>query len=189
MTQDDPQFAGPEVEHESLQFVELREGLREAFLDYCREFRDAGEPFRAENLKQAETDWAAFVAERRGLAAGTDLPQGKAPVPQTDYFLMRGSRIIGSCRLRQGLNDSLRVIGGHIGYDVRPSERGKGFATRMLALALEKARALGLERVLLTCDKDNAGSAQVIRKNGGVLEDEVISPRSGKPSQRYWITL
>jgi predicted acetyltransferase len=50
-----------------------------------------------------------------------------------------------------------------------------------LADALPKARDLGIGRVLLTCDEDNAGSRATIEKNGGVYEDT----RNGK--RRYWI--
>ena len=85
--------------------------------------------------------------------------------------------------------EALRDFGGHVGYGVRPSERGKGYATRMLVMALDKARQLGLKRVLITCDKDNLASARVIQKNGGVLGSESYSPQGGRVTQRYWIDL
>ena len=170
-----------------LELIELGPDLREAFLDYCREIRDAGEPFQGENLRRAEGDWEAFIRQRRDMARGRRLAKGL--VPQTDYCLMLGPRILGVCRLRHRLNRSSRLLGGHIGYDVRPTERGKGRATRMLGMVLEKARALGLRRVLLTCEKANAASARVIRKNDGVLKDEPLSPRTGNVSQRYWLEL
>ena len=65
--------------------------------------------------------------------------------------------------------------------------RRKGIATKMIALALEECRKLGITRVLMTCKKDNIGSAKSIRKNGGVLENEV--PVNGVIVQRYWIDL
>lgn len=57
----------------------------------------------------------------------------------------------------------------------------------MIGLALEKCRELGITRVLITCDKDNVGSAKSIQRNGGVLEDERLL--DGKIVQRYWIDL
>ncbi|HMB08301.1 MAG TPA: GNAT family N-acetyltransferase, partial [Isosphaeraceae bacterium] len=75
----------------------------------------------------------------------------------------------GVSNLRHALTDKLRREGGHVGYGVRPSRRGQGLATAMLALTLEKARALGIDRVLITCGKENVSSAKVIRKNGGRL--------------------
>ncbi len=97
-------------------------------------------------------------------------------------------RIYGMASLRRRLSDDLLVGGGHIGYGIRPSERGKGFGTRQLKLLLEKCRALGIDRVLVTCDRDNPASAHVIINNGGVLQDEIIE-EDGNPLRRYWITL
>lgn len=77
--------------------------------------------------------------------------------------------------------------GGHIGDGVRPSERRKRIATRMISLALDECKRLGINRVLMVCNKDNIGSAKSIIYNGGVLENEVVS--DGSVIQRYWIDL
>ena len=111
-------------------------------------------------------------------------------VPSTTFWLTANvNQIIGECRLRHWLTTSLEHEGGHIGYVIRPSARRKGYGTRILALTLEKARDLRLNRVLLTCDTDNIGSARVIEKNGGKLASQGISNSSGKPISRYWIDL
>ncbi len=94
---------------------------------------------------------------------------------------------VGAINIRHTLNQSLLNTGGHIGDGVRPSERRKGYATNMIKLGLEECRKLGIERVLITCDKSNIGSAKSIINNGGVLENEVIE--DGVVEQRYWITL
>jgi predicted acetyltransferase len=91
--------------------------------------------------------------------------------------------------LRHTLNARLREFGGHIGYEIRPSARGRGHATQALHLALERAWDLGLERVLLTCDVVNLGSRRVIEKGGGVLEGEFTVPGHAEPIRRYWIPL
>lgn len=85
------------------------------------------------------------------------------------------------------MNEALLLNGGHIGDGVRPSERRKGIATKMISLALDEYRKLGLQKVLMVCDKDNVGSAKSIRNNGGVLENEIIV--DGVVEQRYWIEL
>lgn len=77
--------------------------------------------------------------------------------------------------------------GGHIGDGIRPSERKKGYATKMIALALLECKKLGINKVLMVCDKNNIGSAKSIINNGGVLENEVVV--QGIVNQRYWITL
>jgi predicted acetyltransferase len=58
---------------------------------------------------------------------------------------------------------------GHIGYAVVPWKRGRGHATRALALMLEEARLERLAWVELTTDPDNLPSQKVITGNGGVL--------------------
>jgi predicted acetyltransferase len=91
--------------------------------------------------------------------------------------------------IRHRLNEFLAREGGHIGYSVRPSERRKGYATRMLQMALQKCAEMGLEKVLIACDKENIGSAKVIMNNGGVLESEITDGSLAEVVQRYWIDL
>jgi hypothetical protein len=88
--------------------------------------------------------------------------------------------------IRYYLNAFLLHEGGHIGDGIRPSERRKGYATELLRLALIECEALGIERALVVCDRDNVGSAKAIQRNGGVLENEYVN-EEGKIEQRYWI--
>lgn len=109
-------------------------------------------------------------------------------VTGSTYFAFAGNTIVGTIQIRHTLNDELINTGGHIGYGVRPSERQKGYAAKMLALALEKCREFGIEKALITCDKDNIASAKTVIKDGGLLENEFIE-ENGNVIQRYWITL
>ena len=110
--------------------------------------------------------------------------------PDSVYFLLDVERdiLLGAVNIRHYLNDSLLQFGGHIGDGIRPSERRKGFATEMIRLALIECKKLGIDRVLMVCDKTNIGSAKSIIKNGGVLENECVD-KDGKIHQRYWIEL
>ena len=109
-------------------------------------------------------------------------------VPDSVYFLLDIEReiLLGAVNIRHYLNDYLLQFGGHIGDGIRPSERRKGYATEMIRLALIECRKLGINRVLMVCDKTNVGSAKSIIKNGGVLENEIVDD-NGKTQQRYWI--
>ncbi len=95
--------------------------------------------------------------------------------------------MVGAVNIRHYLNEYLLKYGGHIGDGIRPSERRKGYVTKMISLALEECKKLGMDKVLLVCDKDNIGSVKSIINNGGVLENEVL--KEGKLIQRYWIML
>ena len=95
---------------------------------------------------------------------------------------------MGTIQLRHALDADLRQRGGHIGYGIRPSERGKGYGTRQLALVLEKARELGLHRVMISCDRANIASARVAVHNGARLEWEGYDEEDGW-IRIYWIEL
>ena len=110
-------------------------------------------------------------------------------VPDSTFFCLDEERdiMVGAVNIRHYLNESLLLNGGHIGDGVRPSERRKGIATKMISLALEECRKLGINKVLMVCDKENIGSAKSIQNNGGVLENEIVV--NGIAEQRYWIHL
>ena len=110
-------------------------------------------------------------------------------VPATTFLGVEqeSGKLVGMIDIRHRLNEFLLRFGGNIGYSVRPYCRRNGYATEMLSLALEECRKLGMEKALVTCDKENIGSAKTILHNGGVLENEV--PEGDRVTQRYWITL
>ena len=110
-------------------------------------------------------------------------------VPDSTFFCLdeEQDRFVGAVNIRHYLNDRLLLNGGHIGDGVRPLQRGKGIGTAMVGLALEECRKLGIHRVLMVCDSDNAASAKTIIRNGGVLENEIEV--DGFLEQRYWIDL
>ena len=97
--------------------------------------------------------------------------------------------MVGVIQIRHRFNEYLEKYAGHIGYSVCPSERRKGYATQMLALALPKCRELGIEKVLISCVQGNEGSRGTILNNGGVYESTVWEPEHGVWLERYWIDL
>ena len=131
-------------------------------------------------------DWRNFSHYLTTLEAGPDDPQ---LVPDSTFFCLdeKRNRMVGAVNIRHRLNERLLLNGGHIGDGVRPSLRGRGIGTRMVGLALAECRKLGLDRVLMVCDKDNIPSARTIQSNGGVLENEVVV--DGVTQQRWWIQL
>jgi predicted acetyltransferase len=132
---------------------------------------------------------AGFAACVRRLLAEADtaIPAGPGRVHATYFWIVEADTVLGSISLRHALNDFLLRAGGHVGYGIRPSARRRGLATWALGQVLPEARALGMDRLLVTCHDDNAGSARTIEKNGGVLED-VRATELGL-TRRYWISL
>lgn len=172
---------------QGIALIEPDSAFREEFIAYCQEFKAANEPFVHGQLAEATADFDGLLRKWSDVARGINLPEGF--VPSSEYWLVQNGRILGSARLRYRLEGDLLLERGHIGYEVRPSERRKGYATWLLKQLLGKARERGLTRVLITCDKDNAASVRTIRRNGGILENEFLSRKSGKRMQRYWIDL
>jgi predicted acetyltransferase len=157
--------------------------MKEAFLAYEEEWRHNDEkmvPYSARLLGHEYEEWLRNISDKEIYHEGF--------VPSHTYFFMdEQHNIIGAINIRHYLNDYLLSYGGHIGYGIRPTQRKKGYAVQMLSMALPIAKELGIEKALLTCDKENIASAKTIQKNGGILENEVIE--EGKMIQRYWIDL
>lgn len=173
-----------------LKLVRLDEQYRSAFEEMMEEWlaynntHDTNtSPFAI--FKNDYHDFAHYLNElddkedpERGLVAGTT------------YFAFDEEiqKMVGAVNIRHSLNEYLLKYGGHIGDGVRPCLRKKGYATAMIRLALDKCRELGINKVLICCNRNNIGSAKSIINNGGILENEVIDT-DGEVMQRYWITL
>ena len=108
-------------------------------------------------------------------------------VPSTRFWLVAPRHgYVGELDLRHELNASLRRFGGHIGYDIRPSLRRRGYGKLICRLGIVEARARGIGDILITCDDDNWASRKIIEANGGVLRDKLDNGR-GALTRRYWI--
>jgi predicted acetyltransferase len=134
-----------------------------------------------------EAGFAAWV-ELLLLQADRTRPLPEGAVHATHWWIVDGEEYLGAIDLRHYVNQFLHDVGGHIGYSVRPSARGRGVATWALGAVLPQARRIGLSRTLLTCDDGNEPSARTIERNGGVLEDVRTTDAHGK-KRRYWIAL
>lgn len=167
-----------------LKLVKLSAEYRGQLNEMMEEWTQTGEnivPYAIRRLDYRNFEYYLENLEVKDTSGGL--------VPDSTFFCLDEERniFVGAVNIRHDLNEYLLRSGGHIGDGVRPSERRKGVATAMIALALEECRRLGINRVLMVCDKDNVGSARSIQKNGGVLENEILD--DGVWEQRYWIDL
>lgn len=157
-------------------------------MNYKKEFIENGENMHGTSgLKNAESFKEWYISVMDNMKEET-VKEGLVPAATYIAISTEDYSLIGMINVRYRLNDGLLHTGGHIGYSVRKSERNKGYASKMLALALDEYIRLDFDRVLITCDKDNIASAKTIIKNGGVLENEVKEDDTNIV-QRYWITL
>jgi predicted acetyltransferase len=158
----------------------------ESWAAAVREFAEDGTAMNGSGLWHLDDPLAAgieqVVADLRRMES-REHANPPVRVPCTYFWIVEGDEFVGYLAMRHELNEWLLEEGGHIGYSVRPSRRRQGHASRALALALDEARAIGLDRVLVTADEDNRASWRAIEANAGTLEDS----RAGK--RRYWIRL
>lgn len=173
----------------NIKLVKLSYEYRKQLFDMLEEWKGDIETNHTNTSPRTifKNDFHNFADYLKNLEIKKETPDGR--VPDTTLFCLDLDRnvFVGAVNIRHYLNKGLLRTGGHIGDGIRPSERNKGYATAMIRLALEVCKSLGIEKILMTCDKDNIGSAKSIINNGGVLENEV--EEDGHLEQRYWINL
>jgi len=156
---------------------------KQAVLEYVQEHTDHGE---TKIQGSSGLDHAESYEEWLEKVIWNQTESSPDWVPNSTYFGVVDRKIVGMTNIRHHLNEFLLNTWGHIGYGVRPSERRKGYATQMLSLALIECRTFGIDKALVSCDKDNIASAKTILKNGGVLGKEIVQ-EDGSIVQQYWI--
>ena len=158
---------------------------------YREEMLSDGCDFAGCGSLETVEDPVRWLQEARDLRDPKRVPKGW--VPCTQFLALRESdgALVGMIQVRHdiGGNDYLRLYSGHIGYSVRPKERGRGYATEMLRQALEYCRELGIRQVLMTCWPYNEPSRRAILSNGGVFESQRYEPYENDMFHRYWIRL
>ncbi len=160
--------------------------MEKEYVDYITEWEATEEKIVPNAAKRDSMSFKELINKWKEYESESIYEKGL--VPSSIYFLMDEYKIIyGVIDIRHELNDYLLRYGGHIGYGIRPSQRRKGYASQMLTLALPIVKELGISKALITCDKNNVGSAKTIMNNGGILENEVIN--GDEITQRYWIEL
>jgi len=158
--------------------------LVSSYLEFLDEIAALGERVWPARPPPTET-WESFVARLLRAEVAPDAPH----VPQTTYWVTVGETVVGQISLRHRLNAELAEFGGHIGYNVRPSYRDRGFAKEMLRQVLRTPKAQDIGKLLLTCAPDNIASNRTILANGGVLERTIFVERIGRDTNLYWIAL
>lgn len=148
-------------------------------LDMIKEIGPGENGFMNDDYGMNSTEFKEYLKSRRDMSMGINLKPEY--VPMTMYWLLINKKPVGIGKIRHYLNDKLKESGGHIGYSIRPSERGKGYGKIILSELLVEARNLGITEAFITCDVDNIRSRHVIEANNGYLEEI----KDGKC--KYWV--
>ena len=143
-----------------LKLVKLSEKYRKQLTEMMDEWTNTGEKIIPYSIRK--NDYKNFEYYLENLEVKKE---EKHQVPDSTFFCLDTQRniFVGAVNIRHYLNEQLLLNGGHIGDGVRPSERRKGIATKMIAMALEECKKLGINKVLMVCDKDNIASAKSIQ--------------------------
>lgn len=174
----------------SMKLVYLESTFKESFSTYYDEYLNDEIPHQQTYLELynlGRIDFQAYLEKLKMQSIGKMLPEGWAP--SHTLFLVDNNNIEGVIRIRENLaSEFLEKYIGHIGYDIRPFSRGKGYGKEILRLGLIKAKEIGLEDVLILCSEDNPASRKIIEGNGGIYESNIVDS-DGELLRRYWIKL
>ena len=143
-----------------MEVVEASPDLAPLLASYARECFESGIP-KYSGVEQDPEAYLSGLVERS--KAVSELSNGF--LPSTTYDCISNSEILGAIRVRKGTNSNVENVIGHIGYETRPSARGKGVASFLLAWVRDHAV---IDPVIVTCSINNAASQKVIENCGGV---------------------
>ncbi|WP_070964334.1 GNAT family N-acetyltransferase [Vibrio sonorensis] len=170
-----------------MELIKANQLWKSSFQEMYQDFL-SHDPENANFYRDGVLDYSRYVKSLEDESQGINLKSGY--VPCSHFWLIEEKSILGVIRIRHHINNEfLSFEGGHIGYDVAPSHRGKGHGKTMLRLALPAAKALGIQTALITADEDNYASRKIIEANGGVFDKVIQGKVFPEPIARYWLKI
>ena len=157
--------------------------------EYRQEFLDAGGSMDGCGPLRRFEDPEEYIQLCKDYEDPKTVPSHLIPSTQFLFVRKRDNRLVGMIQVRHCFNDFLEKYAGHIGYSVRPSERCKGYAKKMLKMTLPFCQEIGINNVLISCIDGNIGSEKTILANGGVFESMAHEPNGDRDLKRFWIML
>lgn len=161
----------------------------EQIAEYRKEFLEAGDSMDGTGPLRRIEEPSEYIKFCVACENPDTVPENLVPATQFLFIRTFDNRLVGMIQVRHYFNDFLEVFGGHIGYSIRPSERRKGYAKKMLNNVLPFCKEMGIEKVLITCIDGNVGSEKTIFANGGSYESTVYESSANVNLKRFWITL
>ena len=162
--------------------VEPSKEYQKSFEKYVLRYREINDKHYFNKYKKALEDFQDYLVNVHKYSKGIDLPRGI--VATSTYWLINKEEVVGVVRVRHEEVE----YGGHIGYDISPDHRNRGYGHQILKLALEKAKEMGIEEVILTCNINNKASRKIIEKNNGILMGTIFDKEEKEYLYKYSIT-
>jgi predicted acetyltransferase len=162
---------------------EPNQKYQKSFENYALAYRKINDEHYFNKYKKVLYNFQDYLDDLYSYSKGKDLPQGE--VATSTFWLIDKKEVVGVVRIRHREVD----CAGHIGYDISPDYRNRGYGLQILKLALEKAKELRIEEVILTCNIDNIASKNIIEKNNGKLLGTIFDEEENEYLYKFSITL
>lgn len=157
----------------SIQLVVPSAKYKETFCDYALSYKDDDQEYY-HKYEKALHNFDEYLSDLDTLARGNT----------SNYWLTDNDVVVGVVRIRHIADP----YGGHIGYDISPDHRRKGYGSQILSLALKKAaEEFDIHEAIVTCDPSNAGSKRIIEKNGGQYVETLYDPEDKEYDLKFII--
>ncbi|MHA1562273.1 MAG: GNAT family N-acetyltransferase [Promethearchaeota archaeon] len=163
--------------------VEPDKIFQRSFENYALSYRKINDKHYFNKYKKALENFQDYLNDLLNYSEGNDLPQGE--VITSTFWLIDKKDVVGVLRIRHQEIESA----GHIGYDISPDCRNRGYGFQILKLALEKAITIGIEELIITCNIDNAASKKIIERNNGKLYGIIFDEEENEYLYKYSINI
>jgi len=163
--------------------VKPNKKYQKSFENYPLAYRKIKDEHYFNKYKKALENFSDYLNDLNNYSKGNNLPQGE--VITSTFWLIDKEEVVGVVRIRHQEVE----CAGHIGYDISPDCRKRGYGYQILKLALEKCVEIGMEEVILTCNIENTASKKIIEKNNGKLLGTIFDEEENEYLYKYSIAL
>lgn len=154
---------------------------KRSFENYVLAYKGAKDDFYYNKYKKALENFGEYLKELDNCSRGRGLTL--EDVATTTLWLIDDNEVVGVVRIRHREVE----FAGHIGYDISPAYRNRGYGTRILELALKRAAKLGIDNAIVNCRRDNTASKKIIESNGGELLGVIYDDEEREELYKYSI--
>ncbi|NMM61982.1 GNAT family N-acetyltransferase [Clostridium sp. P21] len=163
--------------------VKPNKKYQKSFENYALAYKKINDEFYFDKYKKALESFQDYLNDLHNYSQGNDLPQGE--VATSTFWLIDKKEVVGVVRIRHQEVE----CAGHIGYDISPDYRTRGYGFQILKLALNEAVNIGIDEAILTCNITNIASKKIIEKNNGKLLGTIFDEEENEYLYKYSIAL